>query len=433
MGLPSPVIVIPGITATYLRDEYPLPPEQVWTVLTKKFERVTQHPDDARYEAAEPARVVPDQIYEVAYRELIQELRYNLSDDRDRPVPVYPFGYDWRQPLGLTEMRLKAFVDEVIDRTLLMRHYDKDAWSDAPTVNLIGHSMGGLIAAGYLQRFGKQSRVGKVVSLASPFRGSYEAVLKMTTGTAAIGGVEPASREREAARLTPALYHLLPSFPGAVNAPGLPDSLFNPDLWQPSVLATITDFIKNYGLPDAKKGNAATRAKTLFAAMLNEAKSHRDRLEKLSLTGAGLTNDDWLCVVGVGSETRVKLAVTKSERFGPQFDLSSSGRASAWPKNPASTDTGDGTVPYLGAECAFVPKEKIVCVSTDDFGYWEVQDKLTASVAGFHGILPNMDMLHRMIVRFFTGAKDQRKNTWGRPAPGVAAKDWNPPLRLDPA
>ena len=82
--MPNPVIVVPGIIATYLRDEYPLPPELIWQVLeaSKNYERASLHPDDLRYEAIEPARVVPGQLYEVAYKELIEELRHNL---RQRP------------------------------------------------------------------------------------------------------------------------------------------------------------------------------------------------------------------------------------------------------------------------------------------------------------------------------------------------------------
>jgi hypothetical protein len=33
MALSYPAVVVPGITATYLRDEYQLPPELVWGVL----------------------------------------------------------------------------------------------------------------------------------------------------------------------------------------------------------------------------------------------------------------------------------------------------------------------------------------------------------------------------------------------------------------
>ncbi len=49
-------------------------------------------------------------------------------------------------------------------------------------------------------------------------------------------------------------------------------------------------------------------------------------------------------------------------------------------------------------------------------------------MAGFHGILPNMNMLHRLIVRFLKNEADNRKSTWGEKAPGV--KEWNPPVKL---
>jgi hypothetical protein len=57
--LVDPVIVVPGITATCLRDEYIVGHEMVWAVLKENFERITLHPNDLKYEAMEPARVKP--------------------------------------------------------------------------------------------------------------------------------------------------------------------------------------------------------------------------------------------------------------------------------------------------------------------------------------------------------------------------------------
>ena len=51
MALPNPVIVVPGITASSLRDEYKLAPEVVWSaILQKEYRRITLHPSDLRYE-----------------------------------------------------------------------------------------------------------------------------------------------------------------------------------------------------------------------------------------------------------------------------------------------------------------------------------------------------------------------------------------------
>ncbi|MDA1252241.1 MAG: hypothetical protein O2820_23810, partial [Planctomycetota bacterium] len=76
----NPVIVIPGITASELRDEYQVKPENVWSaVVNHDYERITLHPDDVRYERNEPARIRADAVFELPYGELIAELRHNLT------------------------------------------------------------------------------------------------------------------------------------------------------------------------------------------------------------------------------------------------------------------------------------------------------------------------------------------------------------------
>ncbi len=433
MALVNPVIFVPGITATYLKDEYKLPPDLVWTVLTKDYEKVALHPDDLRYEVQEPARLRPDQLYEIAYKELVEELRYNLRKREDLKVPVYPFGYDWRMKLEDIEAALADFIEEVIDRTKLLKHYYKDGYGNKPKVNLVGHSMGGLIIAGYLKTHGGD-KVDKVATLATPYQGSFEAVIKVTTGTADLGVSPPSSREREAARITPSLYYLVPSFKNGLDIPagsGLPDNLFDPAVWQPSIVGSIKEWIKLKGLPLDKP--VQQRAEEIFALMLAWGKAHRRKLDSFRLSDAGMTPDRWLAVVGVDSVTRVRLRVVKSGSW-PEFKFSSSDRANSWNKlntlDPLSRFTGDGTVPFEGAVPKFLAPENLVCVTPADYGYWEIGDKVINSVGGFHGILPNMNMLHRLLVRFFTGAPDTRENTWGRRAPGVAKEAWKPPLPL---
>ncbi|HSF94820.1 MAG TPA: alpha/beta hydrolase, partial [Thermohalobaculum sp.] len=413
--LPDPVIVVPGVTATYLRDLYPLPPETIWTVLKQDFGRAQMHPDDPRYEAKQPATVRPDQLYEIAYESLIEEMRHDLSKDPDQPVPVFPFGYDWRHPLKLTEATLAAFIDEVIDRTKLLRHYHKDGYGDAPRVNLVGHSMGGLVIAGYVERFGA-AKVNRIATLATPFNGSFEAMVKMATGTANIGGSQPSSREREAARVTPSLYHLLPDFDtGIIVARGanLPASTFDPGLWQPSIIETIIDYFVRYGVdPGKDEAVQRERGEALFATLLATAAAHRRRTDGLKLDAKGFSADRWLCVVGAGTDTRVQMTV-KSVRGKPAFVLTRDDRLDKWGDNDPETAklTGDGTVHFKGAVPAFLPYESLVCVTPDDYGYWELQDRTTTKLAGFHGILPNMNMLHRMLVRFFADRTDPMGNT----------------------
>jgi pimeloyl-ACP methyl ester carboxylesterase len=431
MALPYPVIVVPGITATYLKDEYDLPPEYVWTVMTKKYERVALHPNDLRYEVQEPARLRPDQLYEIAYKELIEELRYNLRSEEDKKVPVFPFGYDWRMRLEDIQAELDSFVREVIDRTKLLKHYYRAGYQNDPKVNLVGHSMGGLIIAGYLKSKGRQAPVHKVATIATPYQGSFEAVIKVTTGTANLGTSPPSSRERESARVTPALYYLVPSFTGGLEVPeGVPRSLFDPAAWQPSIVQSIKEWIRLKGLPTPDQELVAER---IFSAMLKSGKDHRVNIDAFKLSDAGMTPDRWLAVVGVDSVTRVRLRIVKNGRF-PEFDFKTSDRDNRWfparITDPECRLTGDGTVPFEGAVPKFLAPENLVCVTPGDYGYWEIGDKVLTEVGGFHGILPKMNMLHRLLVRFFTDAPDKRDNTWGRRAPGVAEGTWKPPLQL---
>lgn len=445
----SPVIVIPGITASDLFDQYELPPEAVWTTMrNKRHDRITLHPADQRYELLEPARVEPGGPFPLGYGELVEELRDGLAEDQAGPVPVYPFGYDWRMPLDLTEARLDAFIREVIDRTLLMPLYRGDPdFAASPTVTLIGHSMGGLIIAGYLERY-SAALVHKVVTLATPFQGSWEAVLKVATGTADLGDDSGKARERHAARMTPALYHLLPSYAGPdaddddplpgglIVDEGLEENLFNPAAWQPSILRTIERKVRGWDVNGAD----------LFADMLGAAEAHRDRVGDLQLAagapaGSGDTGGDgssllpvdrWLAIVGADAKTRVGLRVRRANDDTPRFDLRSADRQNLWGSSDDADrlNTGDGTVPLAGSVAPFLRESRLVCVTPDDFGYWELKDRTLTRLAGFHGLIPSINMVHRLILRFLLDKDDPYGNTWGRRFPGVAAAEWQPPLAL---
>jgi hypothetical protein len=84
-------------------------------------------------------------------------------------------------------------------------------------------------------------------------------------------------------------------------------------------------------------------------------------------------------------------------------------------------------VPYLGAEPGFLERANLVCLRPDDFGYWEVGDRALLAAAGFHAMLPTLNLAHRLIVSHFRGRPT--KGVWGRPAPGVPPTQWAPPIR----
>ena len=271
----------------------------------------------------------------------------------------------------------------------------------------------------------------------------------MITGMAA-GLGESSSREREVARFTPALYHLLPRFQGCVTSdPGLGVDLFRAATWQPSVVRTIAEQLRLYGLEGADKvtDQLVPAAIGVFQKLLDDASAHRARVGRIALTKLGMTRDDWLAIVGVGEETRVHLHIQEDPFGQPWFDLGSTGRKNGYPHGSKDehgfitarpVDTGDGTVPYEGAVPPFLGAENLVCLEDDDFGYWELRDRfLERGIAGkgvsLHSLLPAMNVVEKLVVCHLQGEEGQAGSThsgvWGRRAPDVPEDaTWKPPL-----
>jgi pimeloyl-ACP methyl ester carboxylesterase len=420
MRLQNPVIVIPGITGSSLVDDYPLKADEIWTmVFNKEYERIALHPDDLRYEAEEPARVRAAQLFPV-YDDLIRALRHELTPRADRPTPVFAFPYDWRMDVRTTAGKLAAFVDEVLARTRLLKHY---AEADDLKVDLVGHSMGGLVICEYMSQLGKRSNVGKVATIGTPFHGSIEAIVKITTGMSLLTGPEPKEREREAARVTPSLYQLFPSYAGAtIDGDGNEVDIFDCDNMQSSIVDSLTEFVRLYSV--SKSNKRKDRAVEILEDMLDRSKRHRRNIEKLKLSGTGIRQSDWLAVVGVGEKTRIQLTVQQSRR-GPWFVIDENQFINEFgPGNAKSKRTGDGTVPLAGALPPFLPVNRVVCLTDKDLDMLEIRDKLLVDVGGFHGLLPRVNLVQRLVTRHLNSS--YRGKVWGRRVPG--SPRWNPPI-----
>jgi len=421
--LQNPVVVIPGITATSLRDEYPPASRELWSmVLRKEYARLSLHPDSLRYETVEPADVRVGRLFSI-YDDFIEALRYELSPKADQPTPVFAFPYDWRMDLRETAAELRDFIEEVIARTRLLRHYV--GYESVETVDLVGHSMGGLLICEYLAQFGDRKRVGKIATLGTPFLGSIEAVVKLATGMGNLSGEKPSERERETARTIPAIYQLLPTYSGAaVDGDGNDVDLLDSKNWQAGILASLAEYVRLHSVTDFKPvKRQKERAGEILESLLELARQHRKTVNTLNPSSAGLGSDRWLAIVGIGARTRVQLTVSGLPNK-PRFDISENDYIDEWTKNHDSRRTGDATVPLMGALPPFLPEEQLVCVSPDDFGWIEIGDRTLMAAAGLHAALPTMNLVQRLVIKHFRPA--YRGEVWGRPAPG--ATTWSPPI-----
>lgn len=81
--------------------------------------------------------------------------------------PIYQFSYDWRKTNTLTSKKLEAFIDSINQ-------------GGKVKVDIVAHSMGGLVTAHYLSS--NPSRVDKYISFCTPYEGAPHSYNQMSRG-----------------------------------------------------------------------------------------------------------------------------------------------------------------------------------------------------------------------------------------------------------
>jgi pimeloyl-ACP methyl ester carboxylesterase len=454
--LQPPVILVHGITGSVLRDEYTSPPDEVWKpgiFKVEQYDRVAVHPESPApspqtplYEAVEPARVTASYTVRAVYGELIDLLRRDLPERGEPTVPAYLFSYDWRQDNRVNAARLGDFIAEVIDRTNLQRGYA----GRCAAVDLVGHSMGGLLigaclAAGRHRTRAGRSRVRRVVTLATPFLGATDTMAKLATGESEIVG-QRLHTERGVARLTPAVYQLLPVYPDSFfdTASHRPLDLFDTANWQQSVVDTLAESIWRYSTDPALAAAPSADDPRLQAAALQLLLGRLASCQELHRSVDGLRPDDllldrdgWLPIVGIDEKTRFAAGLSlrtdpTTGRTRKEWDFLISESGYDGTKTPAAYEQfrlrlGDGVVPLRGAVPDWIARERVVCVAERDFGGpFGLEDLLMRKFTSLHVTLPLMNLAQRWVLSFLKGRR--WGEVWGRPLPDVKAKDWQPPV-----
>jgi pimeloyl-ACP methyl ester carboxylesterase len=124
------------------------------------------------------------------------------------------FPYDWRLDLDRNNIYLKNKIQHIKDQT----GFDK--------VDIIAHSMGGLVTEDYINQYGTQS-VDKLIFVGTPHLGAPKALSGLLWGDLNIKfGALSKDRIKEIALNSPAIYELLPNpkyfdvYQGYVRTPG---------------------------------------------------------------------------------------------------------------------------------------------------------------------------------------------------------------------
>jgi pimeloyl-ACP methyl ester carboxylesterase len=118
-------------------------------------------------------------------------------------VTLFVFPYDWRQSNFESAARLRDYVES--EKVLAGRK-----------INIVAHSMGGLVTRIYVQQLGGAGRVNRVVTLGTPHLGSPESLGTFLNGMGRFKNFA-AGGEAAVKRVVfsfPSMYELLPAYRG---------------------------------------------------------------------------------------------------------------------------------------------------------------------------------------------------------------------------
>lgn len=214
----NPVIFIPGILGTEFVRRTPFLTDQlVWLdiaglilspsdrfILNLSFNSDGTPVDPTVH----PANVISLKINPINGDELFnytENFLNTLEQSRyQNDQNVFLFAYDWRMSNSSTSALLAERIEEILNHTTSTK------------VDIIAHSMGGLVVKEYIRRHGENSRIGKLIFLGTPHLGSPDAIQNLLFG----GDLNIKVRNhsflnpgivKELGRNMPTIYELLPS------------------------------------------------------------------------------------------------------------------------------------------------------------------------------------------------------------------------------
>ncbi|MDD4902159.1 MAG: hypothetical protein PHE24_03405 [Patescibacteria group bacterium] len=212
----NPVIIVPGIMGSYLVEAST--GNQVWLNLVGytlsgedgDLRKLEMFPLGGSVESLVVDNAIEKVLTEDFYSGLIQELKNNGYKEG---TDLFVFPYDWRYSIdclaGAAECPDQGVgnLDTAIGRVLTSTGSKK--------VDIIAHSMGGLIAKAYIKKFGS-STIDKLITIATPNLGSPRASKgllygdNMDIGAFGVYILNEATM-KEISQNIPSIYQLLPS------------------------------------------------------------------------------------------------------------------------------------------------------------------------------------------------------------------------------
>ncbi len=215
----NPVILVPGVMASYLNDYFT--GEEVWPSFVKMALSGSDNYLDAlmldEFGDNSSPSVRPNDIFrsiqieiinekiinEDFFTGLIQELKNNgYEDDKD----LFVFPYDWRLNLNSIAGKETNFWQESLKEKIM----DVQRQTGVEKVDVIAHSMGGIVVKNYISLYGTSS-IDKFIDIATPHLGSPKMFKVLNYGDNLEIPILDAWRVKKISQNMPSAYQLLPS------------------------------------------------------------------------------------------------------------------------------------------------------------------------------------------------------------------------------
>lgn len=200
----TPIIIVPGISSSYLiKDNNPN--LEIWMNIPQMLTSITDSYLDELDLLGNHSITARNIVRETPTSDFFYGLFSTLeSNGFDENENLYEFPYDWRLDVADTALTLKNKIDEV------------KAAKGVDKVDLVAHSMGGLLIKKYLKDYGGDS-VNKFVDIGTPHIGSPKAFKILNYGddfgASLLFGLVGLNTEKvkSISQNMPSIYQLLPS------------------------------------------------------------------------------------------------------------------------------------------------------------------------------------------------------------------------------
>ncbi len=307
----TPVIIIPGIMGSYLNKE---DGTEVWMNISKML---LEHDDSYLNDLILSVSGLPESpvkvgnvIIKTPSEDFFESLVENLKNTGyQEGMDLFVFPYDWRLDMDGTSIALSNFIEEIKTQTSHTK------------VDIISHSMGGLLSKSYIKNHGDS--LNKFIDIGTPHIGSIKSFKILNYGDNLNASIFygllglNSERVRVISQNMPSVYELLPSAPYGNYLYDLDD--FDQNEVRGSLNYRETEeFLKNTGRN---------------SLLVDQAEIFHDNVDNLDPSDYGVEAYN---IVGCGTPTLDKIFILNKENGGTEYNI--------------SYTNGDGTVSQKSAE-----------------------------------------------------------------------------------